>query len=595
MNVQRITLSHVIAAIAFFLALSLRLYQLGSSPLTDSEAYWANQALEISEGNLNIQLGPQPGYITLTALLFSTFGASNFTARFIPALAGSILVLTPFFFVSRFNKSKQLHLAIIIMAFGLALDPGLVTVSRQAGGPMMALGFGLFSLAAVIMNWSILAGIMGGLALLSGPSVLIGGVGLAVSWGVLAVSRREHSSSSQESNHAELEPTVEEKANSKQWRMILLISALTVVLVSTMFFRLPQGFAAWLQTVPAFLALWQTPSGILVGSVMAGLLFYELLPLAFALVGIGHSIIDRFRMGFQLPSWLIFVIYWVSFSLLLVILMPARQVYDLIWAVVPLWMLASWELSRLLPTPLIHPLSLALAVIVLVLLSLFWYTPANLSFVIPDNPLGNLRFLVQFAILALIGMIIALVALGWSVKHAQDGLVLGTLTAFLIYSISFLWGSAYNRPNYPSELWGLSPGPGQAILLMSTLDDLSWWNAGQAGSLDVTSTVDSESLKWELRNYRQSHFVNGLAPDEMPSIVITYENQESPSLAASYSGQDFVWWTIPAWNSSLPPAWIRWWNYREAPVINQKVILWVRSDLLLSNPLDVESGESTNP
>ncbi len=97
MNLQKITFEHSLFAAALLLGVAIRFVNLGTAPLTDSEANLALQALALAKGNsIAAQaLSPEPGYIVLTSWLFSMFGSSNFLARFWPALAGSLLVLLP--------------------------------------------------------------------------------------------------------------------------------------------------------------------------------------------------------------------------------------------------------------------------------------------------------------------------------------------------------------------------------------------------------------------------------------------------------------------------------------------------------------------
>ena len=86
--------------LAFVLALGLRLYQLGADPLSEAEAGWALQALGLAHGQA-VTLGSQPAYILITSQLFSILGDTNFLARFIPAMAGSLLIWLPFYFRRR--------------------------------------------------------------------------------------------------------------------------------------------------------------------------------------------------------------------------------------------------------------------------------------------------------------------------------------------------------------------------------------------------------------------------------------------------------------------------------------------------------------
>ena len=88
------------------------------------------------------------------------------------------------------GDSDWLHRAGVVMAFGLALDPGLVSLSRQAGSLMPALVFTLFALASVYNRRMVLAGICTGLALLSGVAFLQGLLILGISWGLYVLISR---------------------------------------------------------------------------------------------------------------------------------------------------------------------------------------------------------------------------------------------------------------------------------------------------------------------------------------------------------------------------------------------------------------------
>jgi predicted membrane-bound mannosyltransferase len=127
--------------LAFLIAIGFRLIQLGASPLTDSEATLALQALQIAQGQAPL-LSPQPGYILFTSILFGVIEGTNFMARFVPALVGSALVFTPYFFRDRIKPRPAL-----ILAFLFAIDPGLVALSRQASGTILAVTFLLFAWA----------------------------------------------------------------------------------------------------------------------------------------------------------------------------------------------------------------------------------------------------------------------------------------------------------------------------------------------------------------------------------------------------------------------------------------------------------------
>jgi hypothetical protein len=186
MRAPKITPEHLLYLLAFLLALFLRTYQLGAGALSDAEAGWALQALGVARGE-TVSLGAQPAYIILTSQLFSILSASNFLARLYPAIAGSLLVWLPFFFHRWTGASLWLHRASLVMAFGLAIDPGLVALSRQAGSPVPALAFFLLALACLYERRMVLMGIFAGLAVLSGHAFLqgmliLGSAGSCIVW-----------------------------------------------------------------------------------------------------------------------------------------------------------------------------------------------------------------------------------------------------------------------------------------------------------------------------------------------------------------------------------------------------------------------------
>src|SRR5262245_6722517 len=128
MNFSRLKNEGWLYWLAFLVALGFRLIQLGATPLNDSESTFALQALHIAQC-LNSLLGPQPAYVVFTGVLVALTESTNFVARLLPALVGSALVFTPYFFRQMLKPRPAL-----ILAFLAAMDPGLVSLSRQANG-----------------------------------------------------------------------------------------------------------------------------------------------------------------------------------------------------------------------------------------------------------------------------------------------------------------------------------------------------------------------------------------------------------------------------------------------------------------------------
>ena len=180
MKNRTLTLEHALYALALLLALGLHFLHLGRLPLSDSEAGWALQAMQVADGARPV-VGANPAYVHLTAALFFVFDATNFLARFWPALAGSLLVLGAWILRGRLGRVPAL-----ILAFGLALDPGLAALSRQAGGPMLAIAGIVFTILLWLDGRRSAAGAAAGLTILAGPSLWFGLLGIGLAWALEA-------------------------------------------------------------------------------------------------------------------------------------------------------------------------------------------------------------------------------------------------------------------------------------------------------------------------------------------------------------------------------------------------------------------------
>ncbi len=597
MNLRRITFEHLLFTAAFVLALALRFANLGAAPLSDSEALAALQALAFAQGG-SVAAGsnaasmlavPQPAYVALTGVLFAFFGSSNFLARFWPALSGAMLALLPVLLLQlkiRFEPGLSApsrptvtwRSVAIVLAFGLAISPGLVAVSRLAGGPMMAVSFTLLAIGLGYTRRYLLAGFFGGLALLSGPAVISGILILGLTWTVAGLLNRTRKQD---------ESTQDGETLPGKREVLALFGsmALTILIVGTFFFRYPQGLASWVETVPYYLRGWTSPSGVPVLRMLAALLVYEPIAVIFGLVGVVRGLLPSDQPRDRKIVYL--CLAWIVIGLLATLAYPARQVADLAWVIMPFWMLAAWQISESCSVSSgepIKPISILQAIVLVALMGLLWYSVASISRIQSGDTERLARLVVIVGILALGALITVLIQLGWSWETARLGLTWGILGGLFLFSISMLWGVAYLRPNQPQELWTPTPGVGQIGLFTQTLQDLSSRNTGRTDSIDIVSEVDVPSMRWVLRNFPN---VRTIDPQDLnapsvssvlPSILITRQTQEEPSLTASYRGQDFTWWIHPGWSGALPANLAGWLAFRDASIQPESIILWARSD-----------------
>lgn len=569
MKNSNFTLEHALYVLAILLGLGFRLLKLGALPLSDFEAAWALQALHVAQG-LHPALDPNPAYIQLTALLFYLFGGTEFLARLWPALAGSALVLVPFFFRDRLGR-----LPALVLAFGLALDPGLAAISRLAGGSMLAVAFFMLAWAMWEQAHRSAAGLFMGLALLAGPSVWFGLLGLGLAWlleGV--VLRRGKAVPLQEETGMEAVVAAPARLDWAALRPALAWALGTVLVVGSLLLLSPKGLAAFVVALPAFLTGWLALPDIPAAYVLVSLPAYELLPLIFGVAGAVNALRRHDRLSLRL-------VLWALVSLVLSLIYPDKQVASLTWMLLPLWTLAALELGRHFDFEgrdvweLTAVIALMVVLLVFGLLNLAAVTTMDLA-----ADATRERLYLELLVLVLIGLSLLLAGLGWSADVARLGAVWGGMLFLTAYTLAALTGATGLREPLTADLWQPEPRTAGADLILKVANQISDLNRGNLQSLPVTVVgVDSPSLLWVFRNWNL-RVVNALAPEDTPELIITPSTTQL-SQAVSYRGEGFAWRETPEWAAAKSADWLRWFVYHQMTVQHDEIILWVRADLLL--------------
>ena len=570
MKKSEFTLEHALYALALVVGLGLRFLHLAALPLSDNEAGWALQALQVTRG-LHPAIGANAAYVHLTALLFFIFGGTDFLARVWPALAGSALVLAPWFLRGRLGRIPAL-----LLAFGLAIDPGLAALSRLAGGPMLAVVAVVFAIVMWLDGRRALAGLFGGLALLSGPSAWFGLLGLVLTWAFSAgIWRKAPVSVEPEADG--LEPTSKPVGIRTEGLKAALAWGLgTLLLVGSLLLLSPKGLSSLFTAFLEFVRGWWQSSGIPFWQPLLALPAYELLPLGFGIAAAVRGILKKDAFSIQLSLWALV-------ALVLVVICPGRQTGSLAWALLPLWTLAVMELGKHFDFEgrnlweLAATATLVLALVVFGCLNL-----ATLTTLDPTTQPAHLRMLMLLAVVLLIIISLLLVATGWSEPVARLGGVWSGVLVLTAFTVAVSTGATGLRQPLTAELWLPGTRSENAALISKVADEISVLNTGASAQLPLTiAGVDSPALRWLFRNWQVQEVV-ALSPDSTPKLVITPDSVKL-NLTVEYRGEGLDLRDAPDWMKLTSADWLKWFVYRQAPKTNEKIILWVRSDLMLDN------------
>jgi hypothetical protein len=543
--------------LAFLIALALRFIALGVMPLADAEAAPALQALRIAQGE-SPALAPHPFYILSTSVMFFLYGGgTNFLARLLPALIGSLLVLAPLLFDDRLKPRPSL-----LLAFFIALDPGMVAISRQAASPIFAIAFVIFAFGFLNKNKPALASAFAALALLSGPSIWFGILALGITWAILQAFRLPSSAFRLLPSNSRLTPSA------------LTAFLITFLTIGSLFFLAPNGLSAAFASIPAFITSWTKASDVTAGRLVLSFFAYQ--PLAFLLAFI--AIIRGWMRNIQR---IIFLSVWLLVALLLAVFLPSRQMGDLAWVLIALNALAALELSRCFNIYPEERSEVAGVSFLTVFIWLFaWMGFSGMVWIPAGTSEYFLRMWMLIGSLVLLVLSLLLVAAGWSIRTAQFGSIWGMVVALGILGFGGALGSAGLRGMNSPEMWWLPAAPAQAELLQATVREISEFGMGDDFSAEVVIVgLDIPSLEWALREH-PVQVVAALDVVSSPRFVIT-SFEMNPTLVAGYRGQDFLWRQTPNWGGAGSASWMRWVALREMPQLSETIILWARDDLFL--------------
>ncbi len=556
---QKQNLSIVLLLGSFILALAFRLVRLGHLPLGDSEAAYALQALAVARGDAAV-FGSFSAYVGLTGLNFFIFSASDFLARFWPALIGGLVVFVPFLFRDQIGRWPALALS-----FVLALSPEMVGLSRIVGSPMMAFVLLLLSVGFFFRRKAALSGAAFALALMSGPGfwmgVIILGFALLISEWLFNFSQSR-----------DLTPVESKPAFHRRWGIAF---GLTLVVVGTGFFLQPANLSGVLSGLVEFSKGFRGPSQAPLFHIPLALVAYAAGALGFGLWGGIRALRVRSRID-------MFLLIWAVFAFGFILLYPGGTAADVIWVTLPLWLLgmrvlvAGWRLPESF-----RGVTAATAIFIVVVFAFLLLALRGLLNPALVGQGGQLNFLIAIiGGVVLLVAVVLLVSFGWSQEVALPGLILGLAIVVATSMLALSVRTTGLAPERSDELWQPNEAQVTDLWLRESVDRVLMWHALRTEPLEiVVSDWDTPSMRWFLRDGEAVSFAPYVPPQTQPGMLIT-SDQEVLEIANSYRGQDLVWYRQALWTQMRPYQYLQWLITRDAPELTDQVIFWVRTDLM---------------
>ena len=588
------------------LAAAVRFFELGLRPLTEGEAAQALAAFRFSHGAIEAApAGTIPALFTGNAAAFTLFGAGDTVARWLPAVAGLILALLPYWLRGRLGRGGALAASVL-----LALSPTVVYYSRALDGAIVVAACGL-AMVAGLLNYLdthrpaylyVAAGALG-LGLCAGPA-MVTLLLVLILYGVWLFASARWLDRDRGWSALKEAWTAARDEHGLLTRLGVILAAV-FGLVATTFVLHPAGvgnaadlLAAWVR------GLGPEPDGQPLLYLVVVMLRYELLVLVLGLTAVSIWVRFRKRQAFWLPSQAQpesslslsgLLAFWAGVAAVLVLVAGHRPPGNLLLVVVPLALLAGQGLAQTRHWLAWHVRWRELATVTAVALGLvvflyLWIGRATLTAdssvvsILGVNVYTTTGYLLLVLLAAL--LLVALGAVAWYWRGGRLVLASAWLTAVVIlalFGFRNMWGASFANAADARELLNLQPTPPELRSLVTELETLSETRVNDIHALPVTVEAQAGPVvAWYLRDWRKQTVVDSLAnqpapPDTPAAVSLAAANMP---IGETFRGQGFPlrlnWepWGLDG------RQWIRWLLLSEGnlPVVDREAVLWAATE-----------------
>lgn len=554
-----LTVEKALYAGMFIIALALRLLRLGETPLDSHEAGQALAAYRLATGAGLPTEFYSPLLFTVNFITSALIGSGETLTRLLPALAGSALVITPYWLRRWLGRPGALATAALFVA-----DPAYLFFSRQldeatvtAAATLALLTIGLRFLLTPIPRRLVWLAVWLAVALVSGPGawlfslVALAFVALVVFSGRDSVTREELLAAGR---------AVRDDRRSTLTALLIGIGVF-LALATAVFFN-PNGIqavldnaASWFRVTPDSLGWVHYPSVALV---------YGTLVVALALIGGVWFLRQR-------NLFVLFLLLWFVAILLVMELTPARPASGIVTVMLPLILIAGMTLGSFLDAVRREGRWSAEGLYLLISLP-FLVGPAfqiasyvGLPTAQPDQ---TWRLLL---IVGLFGVFIGFITWAFGAWQGRGAAWRGLGLLGLIL-LGLWWVRTSALVNYPTTLMPQEfiGGPRSSEDVPRVADDILALTVDRFGARQSQPIALDRHLspvfEWYLRWSSQLELRNNVIGSTAPQLLALLPTDGQPPAApAGYAGQAgrfrYAW--TPAGLDGR--GWLRWLIFREAP------------------------------
>jgi hypothetical protein len=641
----------LIYAAVVLLSVIIRVWGLNDVPLSANEAREALSAWRIvapfdTPATTETPLVAESVFVwSAQKIMFSMFGAHEWSARFLTAVLGGVLVLAPLLFIPTIGRIQAFWWVLL-----LACAPSFIAAARESSGIIWALALMVLLLWCVQGYWQQPRGWVGVLGVAAFMWLIVAdasGVLLVLLLALTALGVWLWANTGERDQFADAEPAPAPwytRFEDVPYTSGLIVGGLVIFVVSTNFMSYPAGLTALGEALRLGLAGFFVPQPNTPAVQVLGIsLFYELG--FWVLAGVAVVV-----LLFREQRWIdqALVVCLAAGSLLALIYGGGVPAYA-VWLTIPLTGLISamlvsvftddpradlWldiadeqqranvlQIGRWLTMLGVIALLFVIALHLRVVSSVFLEMTVSRDSVVqplvemwqrvmqqPNNAYARERVSIVWLPLSvsLLAVGYLLAASTWGNRTAWQGALLGACVFVGVVGVGTGWGIAVKNSTLPIEPWRTSPTTIDVFLLRDTLSEVDGRQSTENRAVSISVFAPSDGLvAWAVRDYPNAQFVNDISLVDGQAVVLVcvdeQPNSECPSASDTayltrnaYFGQSFALTNF--WNRTDVVTglwdWLPHWVQRatRAPnqliISDQQVIFWLREDAYVGIPED---------
>ena len=544
----------------FFAGLCLRLVNLGKIPFNTAEAQNAYAAFLVANG-ISTGTAASPVYEGLSAPTFFVLGAAPFFARFWPALAGASLALVPLFWRRRVGALQA-----VLLATGLAFDPVLFTLSRQAGGAIFTAVGLIWALSFFMERKSIGLGIALAVAWLSGSWFWIAVLTCGIGVGIYMLTQNKAAANGLANACPFRTKTFREAAG--------LSFIVSLILLASAFILNPAGLSG---IASGLAGLWSSSQEV--ATIAYILPIYRVSAYSLPII--------LFAFPAALSAWkekdgrgqIVSLVAGVMLLSIFLFRTQGTAGYALLHCL--LWFLAARTLENQILLEAGQK-DIALGAFLLGMAICAYLAVSAKSLV---NPAQSALTVGPSAIAFILGLLLLvlifiLIMLGWSLQTARKGILSAVLLSVLAFSFSLTFLALKPADPYPALVWSdssLQVNARAQSLLLNEIEKLGKMEP-QVSSVVITDPRLAY-LRWEFLEYRLVEVSSALPEERAPEIIIS-STPDQEKTAESYRGTAIVNHGSVNWREVSLLDLLRSAVSKSLPAEANEYYLWIRQDLM---------------